>query len=577
MPSLFAALAPRARLFAGLAAGALLLGAIREAHSLYTLYLTQTRLPLWDMAGHGWGGVELWRSLSAGDVLGFLERLNRQDTWPFGFSLLLLPFLALGHSSFAAATLLSTVLFVLIPLLLVWAAREVDPREWSGGLLAGALFLAAPLHRLFAVLIMRETAGIAFSLLAFVLYLRARRLGTERAWRQAGLAVLALFLIKYNYALIWGLTVAVCEWRSFRLPRSRGEWALAAGGAVLAGLWLAGVSVGGAIYALLVLAAVGLAVRWRRDPESLRSWWRSRPVPVRALLATVVIPLWIWCLSPDPIHPRNILAFLRNRSAGPPLFSLDSFLFYPRSLLHDFAAFPAVGWGVMILALVGLAAARGPGRVLAAAVGIGWLLPVLHPYKEPRFLAIVVPFTFLLAALAPGFLAKKNRWAPAVLSLLAAAGVAYGSRQAGLDRRLVAEYALYSAPPGFGRPLAEIAEGARGASRVAVLGTFNELSDSLVRWALALDRRTRKVEAVEMLRKGEPLERWLREERPERVVALRVLPRSPYFENSDYRLHRAWQRAAIEELHRSGGWEAGERKRYRQLGLEIVRFRPAAP
>lgn len=569
---------PSARLLAGLAGGVILLAAIREAHSLYALYLTQSRPPLWDMAGHGWGGVELWQSLSAGDVLGFLDRLNRQDTWPFGFSLLLLPFLALGQSSFAAATLLSTVLFVLIPLLLVWAAWEVDSREWSGGLLAGVLFLAAPLHRLFAVLIMRETAGIAFSLLAFILYLRARRLGTESAWKQAGLAALALFLIKYNYALIWGLTVAACEWRSFRLPRSRKEWMLAAGLAVLAGLAAAGVSVGGAIYALLVLATVWLLVRWRRDREALRNGWRSLPVPVRALLATVVIPLWIWCLSPDPIHPRNILAFLRNRSAGPPLFSLDSLLFYPRSLLRDFAAFPEVGWGVMILALAGLLAARGPGRVLAAAVGIGWLLPVLHPYKEPRFLAIVVPFTFLLAALAPGFLAKKQRWAPAVLSLLAAAGLAYAAFRSGdLDRRLVADYALYSAPPAFWKPLDALAEGAEGAAEVAVLGTFNELSESLVRWRLALDPSPRQTEVAGSLRRDERVERWLREERPQRVLAIRVLPRSPYFENPDYRLHRAWQLAAIEQLEKTGGWEAGERKRYRQLGLEIVRFRPVIP
>jgi hypothetical protein len=562
----------------GILCATVLIAAAWEARSLYATYLEQGRPPLWDMAGHGWGGVELMRSLSSGDVLGFLDRLNRQDTWPFGFSLLLLPFLALGHSSFAAATLLSTVLFVLVPLLLVWAAWEVDPRGWSGGLLAAVLFLAAPLHRLFAVLVMRETAGIAFSLLALILYLRARRLGTERAWRAAGLAALALFLIKYNYALIWGLTVAACEWRSFRFPRSRKARLLGAGLGLLAVLVAAGVSVGGLLYAGLVIATVWLAVRWRRDREAVRTWWRSRTVPVRALLATVVIPLWIWCLSPAPIHPRNILAFLRNRSAGPPLFSLDSLLYYPRSLLHDFAALPAVGWGVLLLALVGLVVARGPGRVLAWAVGIGWLLPVLHPYKEPRFLATVVPLTFLLAALAPQLLRKKGGWGPRAIQLLAAGGIAYVAFRSGdLDRRLVADYALYSAPPAFWKPLDSLAESSQGAANVAVLGTFNELSESLVRWRLALGERTRRTEVVGSLRKGERLEKWLREERPERVLAIRVLPRSPYFENLDYRLHRSWQLAAIDELAKTGGWEAGERRRYRQLGLEMVSFRPVAP
>src|SRR5262245_40546000 len=131
------------------------------AASLDRFYAVQSRLPLWDMASHGWGGVELLRALEQGRPLHFLDLLNRQDKWPFGYSLLLLPFLGLGGASFAAATLLSTVLFAATPLLLLWAAREVDagpPGLW-GGLLASALFLASPLLRLFAILIMREMAG----------------------------------------------------------------------------------------------------------------------------------------------------------------------------------------------------------------------------------------------------------------------------------------------------------------------------------------------------------------------------------------------------------------------------------
>jgi hypothetical protein len=192
-----------------LAALALLAVSGFEAASLYRFYAGQSRVPLWDMAGHGWGGVELLQALSEGRPLRFLDLLNRQDKWPFGYSLLLLPFLAAGDASFASATFLSTVLFALVPLLLLWLAREVDPGPaglW-GGLIAAALFLASPLLRIFGILIMREMAGIFFSLLGLILYLRARRLGTPWAWRLAGLAALALFLVKYNYALLWGIAV----------------------------------------------------------------------------------------------------------------------------------------------------------------------------------------------------------------------------------------------------------------------------------------------------------------------------------------------------------------------------------
>ncbi|HSF39917.1 MAG TPA: hypothetical protein VLT87_09010, partial [Thermoanaerobaculia bacterium] len=205
---------------------ALLAVAAVEARSLYVFYLEQPRLPMWDMAGHGWGAVELLQALSEGRPLRFLDLLNRQDKWPFGYSLLLLPFVAMGDATFASATLLSAVLFVLVPPLLLWAAREVDggPAGFWGGLVAAALFLASPFFRVFAVLVMREMAGVVFSLLAFCLYLCARRIGSLGAWRLAGLASLGLFLVKYNYGLLWGIAVLANEVLR-RSPEERRELA----------------------------------------------------------------------------------------------------------------------------------------------------------------------------------------------------------------------------------------------------------------------------------------------------------------------------------------------------------------
>ncbi|HSK78788.1 MAG TPA: hypothetical protein VLQ45_20200, partial [Thermoanaerobaculia bacterium] len=309
---------------------ALLAVAAVEARSLYLFYLDQPRLPMWDMAGHGWGAVELLEALSEGRPLRFLDLLNRQDKWPFVYSLLLLPFVAMGNATFASATLLSAVLFVLVPPLLLWAAREVDdgPAGFWGGLVAAALFLASPFFRVFGILVMREMAGVVFSLLAFCLYLRARRLGSAWAWRLAGLASLGLFLVKYNYGLLWGIAVLANEVLR-RSPEERRELARRIGrlfwpgpprrpGRIVLAVWLwllaiaagLGINFGVGLYAGLVVGTVLVALRWKRDREGVRAWWRSLPVEIRATLETVVIPLWIWCLSPDPVHPKNIVAFL---------------------------------------------------------------------------------------------------------------------------------------------------------------------------------------------------------------------------------------------------------------------------
>ncbi|HEY0780915.1 MAG TPA: hypothetical protein VGE98_00560, partial [Thermoanaerobaculia bacterium] len=187
--------------------------AATQAQQLYRFYLAQDRLPQWDMAENAWGGIELHQALAHGRLVHFLVLLNRQDRWPFGFSLLLLPFLALGGDGFTAAMLLSLVLFTAMPLLFVWAGFEVEPGAvgWWSGLFASLLFLLCPLLLLFGILMMREEAGVFFSLLALCAYLRARRLGSEGAWRLAGLAFLALFLIKYNYALLWAAVAIANE------------------------------------------------------------------------------------------------------------------------------------------------------------------------------------------------------------------------------------------------------------------------------------------------------------------------------------------------------------------------------
>ncbi|MFL6201244.1 MAG: hypothetical protein ACJ76J_18895 [Thermoanaerobaculia bacterium] len=557
---------------------------VQVARTLHFQYLANERTPMWDMAGHGYGGVELLQALSQGRVLRFLRLLNAQDKWPFGYSLLLLPFLAAGGATFASATLLSVVLFAVTPPLLVWAAHEADRESglW-GGLVAAGLFLASPLHRVLAIVVMRELAGVVFTLLALGLYLRARRLQSIWSWRLAGLASLALFLIKVNYALIWVLCVAVDQLLS--LPReqqlevlrrirrllwpwpdaTRGQTALAVVLDLLLVCAVVGVNPGIGVYALLLVFTGITVARWQR----FRSWWRSLPPAPRALLETFVLPLWIWFLSPNPVHPKNIYAFLRNRDAGPPLYSLESLGYYIRSLAEHYA--PHWILGVLVIGFA-LAGARR-SRVVALLAGLGWLLATFHPYKEPRFFATTAPFVFLLAGI--GLAALLARWRTAAAAgvcaaaLLGLTAVAQGN---GLRDRLTKDYLLYSADPRYSDALEFLQRKAAGRGRVALLGTFNELSDNLVRWSLAkpkieLVRPIQRPKAGEVRRQ---LQEWLEKERPGRILVVRLLPGSPLFQGGDFQLYNAWQLEALGILRADPHWQETRHKRFRQLDLDIV-------
>jgi hypothetical protein len=591
------------------------------------------RQPLWDMAANGWGGVELLEALECGEPLRLIVLLNHQDKWPFGFSLLLLPFLALGGASFASGTWLSTMLFALLPVLLLWAGREVlpGPAGTWGGLLAAGLFLTSPLLRLFGVLVTREMAGAFFTVLACCLYLRAHRLGSLAAWRAAGVAALLLVLVKYNYALLWVATVAADSWLRLASEQRRAIWRavrerlrpapdaarwprLLAGYLLLLVIFqLAGINPGVGIYAGLLVATVVLLWRWRGRRAELAAWWRARLPPVRALLETVVLPLWLWCLSPDPIHPRSILRFLRNRSSGPPLLSAEGVTFYPRHFVAEYVATPELGIAVLALAGLGLLPSRRGGaalRTLALLAALGWLLVMLHPYKEARFLATVVPATLLLAGVTlAGALHLSSRglhlgwrgldwrgpgWRRpigglarvGVAGLLCAAGLAGTlallAPRYGLDRRLRRDHVFYSAPPRYAEVLAVLRGRAAGRGRVAVLGTFNEVSDSLLRWRVAQAPGTcdaNLVRALSPLRDSAPpaevrrqLDRWLESERPARILALRPRPGSALAASVDFRRYNSWSSRAIAGIEAHPGWVFVRRKNLRPLALDLLIF-----
>jgi hypothetical protein len=600
------------------AAAAILLTVLAafQAAQLWSFYLAQDRLPQWDMAGHAWGGIELHQALRHGHPLHFLRLLNAQDKWPFGFSLLLLPFVWIGGDGFAAATMLSLALFTLIPLLFVWAAREVDPGPvgWWAGVLASLLFLASPLLRVFAVLIMREEAGVFFSLLALCCYLRAQRRGDAASWRLAGLAGLALFLVKYNYALILGVALAVNE--LLRLPPDRRA---ALGGFAARWLWpwrqgsrsskaiaillylvaicmALKVNLGYAIYVALLIATFALLRRAWRDPAGMKSAWRNLPVAVRAVASTLILPLWIWFLSPWPVHPKEILAFLRNRDTGPPLASLTSILYYPRVFVRDYA--PA-GLGMAILALFSLALLGwvvgrrptgrlyigGTERVLLLAAVVSVVLPTFHPYKEPRFLATAVPFVLLAAAMAVSRVAHALSVLRTVVGAVVCAGLAAGivvkARGADLPARLAQDYPLYSADPAYRQPLDFIAAAGQGAARPAVIGSFNELSENLIRCHLAQAGGPEVARPLGRFRADLPpaavrkeLGDWLRDERPDRIAALRPLPGSPLLESSDYRTYNAWQLAAIAGLEADPRMRVTAREVFPATQIEVLVFAP---
>jgi hypothetical protein len=612
-----------------------------QANGLWQFLLAHPRLPLWDMAGHGFQAVQLADDLVTWRWLDFVAHLNAQDKWPFGFSLLLLPFVLVGRASFAAAALPSTVLYAAVPALLAWnlgqltapaagqrGARAVETWAVSAtACLLGVAFLLAPLARLFAILVMREMAGVAAVLLTLGATLRALR--TEagggdraalRAWTWAAVATLALLLVKFNYGVLWLVSLAV--WQALEATslarrafaaRAR-AWLWPRGGpwqrwlapsylAVLAVLAVAGTNPGIGVYAGLLIASGWLVRAWRRDPDALRQRWQELPLRLRAFVLGLVAPLWLWWLSPRPIHPKEIFAFLRNRPGDP--WSLarlpDQLLYYPRSFVLDWMPSLAVGLVVLALAVVAMAAwRRSPGaRLLLVATAMHVALIGVHAYRQQRFLATAVPLLLLAAGLglleigrraaAGGSETRpyegKARWAMAAMT--SATGVAalllllpippWGATPAMRERRLTADWELHTGAPNLGATLGLLRRQAPPDGRLAVVGGFNELSPSLVKWALSQptadgDRRdlhfadepsypgSRRYDADGALSRlddataARAVAGWLADENPTAIAVVQVGGMSTFGRDEDFRRYNAWQQDLLPVIKHLPGW-----------------------
>lgn len=566
----------------------------------------QSGSPLSDMAKNAWLGRELARDVRELAPLELLRHLNAHDSWPFGFSLLLVPSYLLVGESFTAAALVSTLCFALLPLALVALARQVDSgaAALAGALLASVLVLGSPLAAASSLLILRETAGMLFLTVAATLHLRAARHDTLGAWRLAAGAALWLFFVKYNYALFFLVAAmldratkrSAIEWKQTlsttraalgrcRSPNAAEPW-IAASILALAGALALDWSPGTLLFGLLLLWTVALAVRWRTLGRRAVTWARSQPPAVRATLEMVVVPIWIWCLGPSPMHTRGLVHFLTNRDSG--LGTIDGARFY----LHAFVEQLLPGTAIAVAAVIGIVAAvfARPAsarlRFLALLAATTVVLPLFHPYKLERFLLTALPALLLLAGLGWAWLAERlalaagaGRWARAAALLLPV--TLLPTLETPPVGFVEASYRASSGPESLRPALETLIELAPPRGRVAVVGTFNALSTELVWWEITTQRsgELELVRSPPRIAAGAPseavdrhVERWLRRRRPESILAISVDASSPLRQDEDFRRFSLWQERVVESLARNPEWSELALRRLDDQHLELALY-----
>ncbi len=389
----------------------------RVATPVMALAVGSSRLPQWDMAKYGVSGLRLARALQDIDPLAFLRHLNGLDVWPPTFPLLEIPVFLIAGPGYGSARGLVAVLFAAAIVAAFWSGLQSHRRCGIAiGALTAALVATSPMAQVFATVVMLEIPGSLLLLFAVGLYLRSLDSGSARDFTLACIAATALFFCKYNYGLIWILPMLANELLRVHGPQGRqlseslnrlgtvlrrpwpavlvvgllgatiieiaGPWRFSLGGRAVSVS-----SAGPLLYALYALTLVGWLLRPRRSIQMVRQLLARLDPRRRTMLVAIAVPVALWMMVPS--HTINFVTFLVNRSAGPPVLSLESLRFYPRVFLNEFSPMPVVGLAVLLFAALSLRRLRGTdeaGRVLALALLFSTIAVVAHPYKQPRFL-----------------------------------------------------------------------------------------------------------------------------------------------------------------------------------------------
>jgi hypothetical protein len=401
--------------------------AIRLWRAVWPYATASDRFPNSDGASHVMLGIQMADALRHGNVLGFLKQIYDCSPWPPLYFVAETPmFLLFGNHFHVAAAMTPFLLVGCITGIYLVGVETGGVEGVVMGAIAAALMAASPIVQSFGALIMLEVPGTFLLMLAMIAAVRYRRTESIRDARLACIAAFALFMLKFNYGLLWIVSLVASE-IGHSVPAPSRMWSMAM--EFLRGRrWLSPIGLGG-IVAIVALGFVathrGSVVtlagrRWTvpglRDPlvmvialglvaflahardnlRRLRGWFASLHPAARNFLVLVALPIVVWL--GDPSHMKEFLVFLSNRSSNFPLLGARNLLFYPWSFLKDYS--PSVGMGVVVLAVALVSVARIPflppaRRLIAVALGVGLAFTTIHHFKENRFFFLVAPLVWL--------------------------------------------------------------------------------------------------------------------------------------------------------------------------------------
>jgi 4-amino-4-deoxy-L-arabinose transferase-like glycosyltransferase len=167
---------------------------------LYHQVLTKLTLPTWDEAHNSYYGYLMFRALKSFDLNSVWSLVKEQVFYPPLQSVLIAFFSLLFGFSIQNIRVLSLIALPLITLLLFQHTKLLSKKHHQFlAVSCTLLLLTSPMILFFSCVGLKEALGVFLTLLSFQLFFSNRSLFSTLA---CGISLFALFMLKYNYGLL---------------------------------------------------------------------------------------------------------------------------------------------------------------------------------------------------------------------------------------------------------------------------------------------------------------------------------------------------------------------------------------
>ena len=436
----------------------------------------------------------------------------------------------------------------------------------------------------------RMSSLFSFFLCIVLIYITGRELDEVKGWYRSGIASLFVGSSVFLYrsasecmievpALLMAIVVFLFLFRSFR---KQSNLYYLVTGCLIALTFFMKINYGLLIFIALVVYGI-TEIIWSGNNviESLKKILKDYIL----IFLPVIFLLFFWLIFPQ-IRVKSLLANLINRPQGPPVYSLQGILFYPKTLFELSGILTSVYILTWVISIKELKKNRAVRFLFIYSV-VTILLLTFNQTKDLRHVYSLYPALFLFSAYQIEKLARRSNMFKAGLFLVLSIFFIYQFYSSALSEEL-RQISPYEAERSDA--VRYVVDNIDSSKKIFILGGFNEMPPHLFNLEISknADKKVNVYESHVLKRRLEKID-WMAIGEKNRVnrkgfigvlselnadyIVCLLIDKDSCFYTKDYLLWNKWKAKYVYLLENIPEYSLFARKYYSKIGLNLLIYK----